>query len=144
MTENLKSLVGKKVLKIFMNEDCLKFETDGGSFTFTTEGDCCSQSVFYDFIGVKKLLENGPIISVKEIPLSVDDSADQKMYQDSVSGYGFEIVTEHPTFGEMTSVFSFRNYSNGYYGGSLCDALNVDVSPEITDDVLETASYKNP
>jgi hypothetical protein len=142
MTENLKSLVGKKVLKIFMNEDYLKFETDGGSFTFETEGDCCSQSVFYDFIGVKKLLENGPIISIRMI--YPDPSNDKKMYQESVNAYGCELVTEHPTFGEMTSVFSFRNYSNTYYGGWIQDTEDQDVSPEITDDVLETASYKNP
>ena len=31
--------------------------------------------------------------------------------------YGYKIVTAHPVFGEVTSVLSFRNSSNGYYGG---------------------------
>lgn len=137
------NLVGKKILKIFLNENYLKFETDAGNFVFTTYGDCCSQSVFYDFIGVKKLFENGPVVSVREVKdLQADEATDKKMYQECPAAYGFEIVTEHPTFGEMTSVFSFRNYSNGYYGGWIEEMDDCKVSPEIFDDVLETVPEK--
>lgn len=124
-----------------MNEYYLKFNTDDGNVVFGVSGDCCSHSYFHDFIGVKKLFENGKVLSVKEI----DPGCGSKNKNDGdvcVSVYGFEIVTEHPTFGEQTSVFSFRNSSNGYYGGSLDYSDDREVSPEIFDDVLEAAHEK--
>lgn len=141
-------LFGKKVNKIFMNEDYLKFETDKGNVVFSVDSDCCSQSVFYDFYGVKKLLNNGSIVSAKAIELQPSDivrgdgyDTDKKSYQESISVYGFEIVTIDPKLNlEVTSVFSFRNYSNGYYGGNLENSGNRKVSPEIFDDVVETIS----
>jgi hypothetical protein len=140
-SENLYKLVGKKIIRIFINEDYLKFETDGGPFVFRVEGDCCSRSVFYDLIGTKKLLENGPVLAVKELELGDGEEKDdrKKDYHDSaISLYGYAITTEHPEFGEQTSVFSFRNYSNGYYGGWMEAASDREVFPEVTDDVLET------
>lgn len=140
---DIEDLVGKKILRIFMNEEYLKFTTDKGNIVYTVEGDCCSKSVFYDFIGVKKLLNNGPVVSVKEIPLEINNDEDKKKYQESIQCYGYEIVTNDPEFGEVTSVFSFRNYSNGYYGGSLEEFKNdIEVTPEIFDDILETEEYK--
>ena len=134
-------LVGKKVLRIYMNEDFLKFETDKGNVVFGVDGDCCSASVFYDFFGVKKLLNNGAITEVKEVELTKDDKADKNLerFEDSVECYGYQITTEDKELGLVTSVFSFRNYSNGYYGGSLEEAPDDKiVLPEITDDVYET------
>jgi len=134
----LKELVGKKVKKIFMNEDYLKFETDQGNFVFSTYGDCCSKSVFYDFYGVKELLKNGKITEVKEVSLTVDDRMDIKQYQESISVYGYQLTTEDKEWGDRTSVFSFRNYSNRYYGGSLEESSDREVLPELTDDLVAT------
>ena len=131
-------LVGCKVNRIFMNEDNLKFETDKGNIVFFVSGDCCSRSVFYDFIGVKKIIGN-TIIKVEEIDLiEGDKTTDNKNYQESISVYGFRLITNDSQFGEVSSVFSFRNYSNGYYGGCLYDTEDVEVNPEIFDDVIET------
>ena len=141
--EPIQHLVGKKIQKVFMNEDCLKFETDRGNVIFTVEGDCCSHSYFHDFIGVKKLLENGHVVSAKEIELAdaEDNTADTD--GDYLQFYGFEIVTVHPTFGDQTSVFSFRNSSNGFYGGWMrYEEQDRNVQPEITDDVLEASAVK--
>ena len=135
---SIKSLVGKKVLKIFMNEQFLKFVTDKGNVCFTVEGGCCSQSVFYDFIGVDKLLKNGEIILAEEIELNPDLSKDTKNYQESTSVYGYRLITKDNVLGEVSSVFSFRNYSNGYYGGWMYKCSDAEVSPEIFEDVLET------
>lgn len=143
--KNLEELVGSRVIKIFMNEEDLKFVTDRGNIVLGVDGDCCSQSVFYDFYGVKKLLAGNVIVSIKEIELHPSDlkettygEEDKKSYQECISVYGYEIVTLDPVLGEVTSVFSFRNYSNGYYGGALEDADNRTVLPEITEDVIET------
>lgn len=137
---NTERLVGRTIKKIFMNEDYLKFETDLGNIAFRVDGDCCSSSYFHDFIGVKKLLAGNPVVSVKSVSLTENDSkvhVNRNDYEE-IECYGYQIVTEDPQLGEVTSVFSFRNSSNGYYGGSLENADdNVEVESEITDDVLE-------
>lgn len=149
---DLSDLVGKKILRVYMNEKYLRFDTDAGAFTYTVEGDCCSRSKFYDFVGVRKLLNNGPVTAVREINLdpaqdllSAHDykrKADEYL-EDSIQVYGFAITTESKYYGEMTSVFSFRNYSNGYYGGWMEKAENREVQPEIKDDVAETVPFSS-
>lgn len=141
--KDIERLVGRTIKKIYMNEVNLKFETDLGDIVFQVYGDCCSSSYFHDFIGVEKLLQGTPVVSVKAIDLETSDSkvpVNRNDY-DSVQCYGYEIVTEDPQFGEVTSVFSFRNSSNGYYGGSLENANDdTEVQPEITTDVLEAVA----
>lgn len=132
----IKDLIGKSVKKIFLNTEYLKFETDDGDFTYTVTGDCCSHSFFYDFYGVKNLLENGKVIDVKEVELSPERMI-PKPENDSLQFYGYQITTKSKDFGEVTSVFSFRNDSNGYYGGSLDKTENINVQPEITEDIIE-------
>lgn len=141
MKDCIERLVGKKIQKIFMNEDYLKFETNGGPVVFYVSGDCCSHSYFHDFIGVKKLLENGKVMGARAIPLGVVGK--NKNYDEVIQSYGYEIVTENPTFGEQTSVFSFRNSSNGYYGGEMSKAdPRAIVLPEVTDDVIEAVPHR--
>ena len=147
----LKRLIGSRVKKIFLNEDYLRFETDKGNFNFCVDGDCCSLSVFYDFFGVKKLLSGNEIVGVSEVDLKptditqdeYGDDKDKKSYQESIQVYGYQIFTKDPVLGEVTSVLSFRNYSNGCYGGSLEDDKDGLVMPEIFDDVLETVENPN-
>lgn len=141
----IERLVGRTIKRIYMNEDYLKFETNLGNIVFTVSGDCCSHSYFHDFIGVNKLLRGTPVVSVESIDLKTTDSKVpvNRNDDDEIKCYGYEIVTEDPQFGEVTSVFSFRNSSNGYYGGSLESALDdTVVEPEITDDVLEAVTPK--
>lgn len=146
----LEKLVGSIVQKIYFNEEYLKFETDKGTFIFTVEGDCCSSSMFYDFYGVKKLLKGNPVISTKAIDLDASDvkvdgeySTDKKSSDESIQVYGYELVTKDSILGEVTSVLSFRNYSNGYYGGWMQEESgDTKVLPEITDDVVETVEWK--
>jgi hypothetical protein len=124
--ETLHELVGKIICKIYISEQYLIFHIDDGSkFGYMADADCCSQSVFYDFLGVKKLLKNNPVISTKQLPLKgfcyqdKEWKKDRCKLQEYVLIYGYEIVTCDEKFGEVTSVFSFRNYSNGGYGGNL-------------------------
>lgn len=140
--EKMEEMIGASVKRIFITQDHLQFETDKGSFAFSVDGDCCSHSVFYDFYGVLNLLNNGKITEVKEVNLDPRD----KDYNDVRNGYdsqdikiyGVQFTTESDEYGQMTSVFSFRNYSNGYYGGSLKVApISVNPAGEITDDVTE-------
>lgn len=131
--EALNQLVGATVKQIFMNENLLRFITDKGSCTFRVTGDCCSQSYFYDFIGVDKLLKNGAIKLIESILLDEPQDIDAAKGE-VVKAYGFRFITEDLEFGEVSSVMSFRNDSNGYYGGSLENVLDQEVSPEIIQD----------
>lgn len=133
--EHLEVLVGKKVQRLFMSDDYLKFQTDGGDFAFRVDGDCCSSSYFYDFYGVENLLKNGPIKAVEEIDLK--DDGKRRKDDEEISCYGYRLTTESPEFGEVSSVMSFRNSSNGYYGGSIEKAPNFGiVAPEIIKDFI--------
>ena len=133
--DNVNDLVGKTIKAIYMDTDKLVSDTDAGLIAYVVDGDCCSTSYFYDFQGVKKLLAGNPVISTKAIDLEAPDDEDSRK-GDVVEAYGFEIVTEDPQFGEVTSVFSFRNDSNGYYGGTLYRADSAEPMPkrQITDD----------
>jgi len=141
-----KKLIGSTLNKIFFSSDYLILETDKGTFTYSVKGECCSSSVFYDFIGVKKIL-NKKIVGVKEIveDEEIKDENDYNLkkypdsFDDSIRIYGYRITVEDEKFGELSAVFSFRNYSNGYYGGEMYEYQgSIKNIPEIKDDVLET------
>lgn len=133
----MKELIGKKIKKIFMDGEYLKFQTDKGDVLYQVTGDCCSVSYFHDFIGVENLLKNGEVKSVEPIDMSTLEATDRKKCckkceeSECLSYYGFRITTEDPKFGEVSSVLSFRNDSNGYYGGSL------DVANSVPEDLPE-------
>lgn len=115
----LARLVGRKIVSVDMGEDKLHFTDDSGDvLTYYVDGRCCSRSYFYDMHGKEKLLGNGPVVSVKEIELK-DPNSHEGRHDEYVKAYGYEIVTEHSKWGEQTTVFSFRNDSNGYYGGEM-------------------------
>jgi hypothetical protein len=137
--KNIEVLNGAKVTKIWMDEDSLTFETDKGLIAFAVEGDCCSTSVFYDFYGVDNLLKNGPITEIEDIDLEITGD-DKDSDDDCVKVYGVRLTTVSDEFGPMSSVFSFRNYSNGYYGGSLIDGEPNTNAPELTEDCVSTQS----
>lgn len=135
-----KVLPGKVIKKIFFDKQNLRLETDLGNFTYEVDGDCCSHSEFWDFYGVKNLI-GSRVISVSEVEL--DPSTGSRRpdgNDDSTQYYGYKIVAENEKWGEITAVFSFRNISNGYYGGSLRDGgREMDNVPQIKSDVTEAA-----
>ena len=134
-------IIGHKIDQIEFTEDLLVFWSGRDTFAFTVYGDCCSDSYFYDFHGVRNLLESGPIIGTATIHLAPESLFPR--YQDEVACYGYKLVAEHPTWGEITAVLSFRNDSKGYYGGEMQYIGKRDTDQPIqfiTDDVLETDS----
>src|SRR5258708_242338 len=141
METELKDLIGKKVNKVYINEIYLRFDTDGGIFTYEVEGDCCSSSYFYDFFGLDNLIKNGIIKEIKEVELHPYDilktnwgMKDSKHEDSDIEVYGFQITTECKDYGDVTSVFSFRNSSNGYYGGSINKSNFKEELPELIKD----------
>lgn len=138
----LGTMVGRSVQRIWMTEEYLVFRmNDGQDVAFTVYGDCCSHSYLWDFLGVRNLLDNGPIIQVAEIVMPEVPESEEL---GCTRWYGYRFTTEHPLFGEVSSVLSFRNDSNGYYGGEMesIDVGHVEMSTfqhELTEDCLGTA-----
>lgn len=127
MRNELINLVGKRVKKVFIDDDCLVFETDKGNIGYVVEGDCCSRSYFHDFIGVKNLFGK-EVKAVEEIEVDKSHTKKEAEEKEETQWYGYRIITEDAIFGEMSSVFSFRNESNGYYGGMITE---LDPEPKI-------------
>lgn len=114
-----KNLITKTIEAIYMNADQLIFEVEDGYVSFVVDGDCCSYSTFYDFLGIKNILGK-KVLVVEEIDVDISPKEiDDDDINDSIEVYGFRIIVEDEVYGELTGVFSFRNFSNGYYGGSL-------------------------
>lgn len=122
--EAMREMIGFKIKKVLMSTEYLVFvgENQIGrkEFIYTVEGDCCSHSYFYDFYGMKKLVNdsNGVVTQINDKNLTEPDDANFRAGE-VVAVYGIEIVTDHEYYGSQTSVLSFRNDSNGYYGGNL-------------------------
>ena len=149
----LEQLQGDVIEKIYMSEDMLIIQTNKRIASFNVEGDCCSYSVFYDFIGVKGLLGK-TILSIEPVALEASDITehtseygydvykDKKGEDENIEVYGYQINYLDPIYGERTAVFSFRNYSNGYYGGwmngNIISKLPEKLPPLIKDDVFQT------
>lgn len=145
---DLDALVGKKITNIRMDENYLIFHTDTNeTVSFTVEGDCCSNSYFFDFYGVRQLLDAGKVTSTEEVSLSPGDPGYRAETFENGVGYddwedtkvyGFRISAVHPLFGEISGILSFRNDSNGYYGGWMYGTVIADPEsvPELTDDKI--------
>lgn len=142
------AIVGKTITGILFGEHYLTLETTEGDIYLTVEGDCCSNSYFFDFYGVANLLRS-KVIRFEQVELSPGDvgyheeTYDVSKVQDDWVGnfvqvYGYRFITEHPLFGELTSVLSFRNESNGYYGGwmILAKEAKVDNQERLTADKI--------
>lgn len=115
--DGLQGLIGKVVTGILMDEETLTFETNKGYVVYWVEAECCSSSYFFDFYGVERLL-GSEVVNFEEVELSKGDVGyNESTYSTGYDVYGFRITTIHPLFGEVSSVLSFRNENNGYYGG---------------------------
>ena len=127
------------IQEIGVSPEFLYIKTDEDATCLGTYGDCCSSTDIHDVIGVKKVLKTGPIVGFRETKASEYCEGYVGPWDDSVQNYGLEIVVDHPEFGEVTCVVSYRNNSNGYYGGNLeYDGMNKPLGvTQIFDDALD-------
>ena len=101
------------------NDRTLVFRTDAGEVKWSVDGDCCSESLFTDVrindvIGrritkVRELNMVDPLLAPGNLTASLD-------LQDVEQVYGLVIEA-----GDASGLIVHRNYSNGYYGGSLSE-----------------------
>jgi len=134
------AIIGKTIKSIRYDDQHLYLIFEDDYLSLSVYGTCCSSSYFYDFYGVEKVL-NHKITDFQEIEL---DPTDLKASHSGgvIQVYGYKIVCENGVGDDYwydsqpTAVFSFRNDSNGYYGGSLETGGELDETvPEITKDV---------
>jgi hypothetical protein len=148
----------KTVEAVFMDEKNLTFVTDSGDVSFAVAGECCSKSYFFDFYGIKNLL-GSKVVKFEKVDLSPGDPGyNKRTYNTKPKGnlkgkaakkaqeeprvftkvYGYRFTTLHPIFGPVSSVLSFRNDSNGYYGGRMEESLKYikDESARLTKDKI--------
>lgn len=148
-TREYDALIGARIWAIHMDESQLVFDTDRGRIGYHVEGDCCSTSYFFDFYGVANLLAGEPVTAFEAVDLAPGDVGYRPETWEQGVGvicrdaeeiqvYGYRLTTTHPTFGEVSAVVSFRNSSNGYYGGwmSLMGNPRIDGLKPVTEDVI--------
>jgi hypothetical protein len=123
-----KQIVGQKFLGAEkINDHEIRITHEGGSFDVGVEGDCCSDSVFYDLVipsqcvgeEIIDLLENGDgYDKVLREPLLSEDEVYKMGWPDGE--YGFECasiwdIILRTKSGEI--LLRHANNSNGYYDG---------------------------
>ena len=133
-------LEGRIVASISANTECINlYFEDGTSLGLVVSGDCCSHSYWHDLIGVNHLLEGARIVKCQEMLLG---EREIEPYCEYTKAYALKIVSEHPVWGEVTTIFAFRNDSNGYYGGECTVGPILDGTWPVTGDVLNVAELE--
>jgi hypothetical protein len=128
-----KKIIGAKLRGVFRTADnSLRIETDRGNIFVSVEGDCCSSSIFYDFI-VPEECYGAEIINFD------DWNRDGKVLDEAyVTKKAEEVCGEDNWYSECLSIWDiiFKtkngdvllrhvNSSNGYYDGYVnisCDS----------------------
>lgn len=128
MHSGIESLRGRKVVAARFDDDTLSIETDTGNLAYVVHGDCCSESWWHLFDGVKNLI-GGTVVGFFEGDASDIDENDGRGRQESESIYSIGIVTD-----KGTSRIVFRNSSNGYYGGWIQQGEYSASGTPLTDD----------
>jgi uncharacterized protein (TIGR02996 family) len=128
------SLIGRtiKQVRFDSNGDCLMIDTDSGSIRYEVEGDCCSESWFYRFLNPENLI-NEKLLFVMEGRTDDIDPDDGLGRQESESIYGYSLVTA-----KGICEITFRNSSNGYYGGWMAPT-QIDTTPNESFQVLDSS-----
>ena len=133
--DKLAPLVGAKLTGASIDDDAqhwLVLHTDAGDMALEAEGDCCSESWFYEITGLADLF--GHAITGGETTPGVDATDDiTRQEYDQI----YSLTLEAAGAGRADIVF--RNSSNGYYGGW----LNVhNAAPDDVRLVPITGDYK--
>lgn len=109
---DLKELIGKKVLTVFMNNNKDKFSIffdDNTTARFHVEGDCCSSS-WIEHLTYPDDLKEAEILDITEQTMEAREDPEYEYLQVYETRF-------RTTKGDI--VLEYRNSSNGYYGGYL-------------------------
>ena len=110
-------MVGRRLAGITVSGDGQKHVLtldNGEAVTVSGYGDCCAWTYLHDITGLDKAV--GPIVGVEpdvERRGGYGDDGDWEV----IDALGWKMVTDHPEFGPVTTVFAGRCEHNGYYSG---------------------------
>jgi hypothetical protein len=113
------SIIGKRIASVRLcgAKDRIVFAfTDGTARAFGVEGDCCSTS-WIEHLEAPNDIAGATLLSVEDSGQVGDDIEQDEQECDVVRVYNTRFRTDR---GDV--VLEFRNSSNGFYGGYLCDA----------------------
>lgn len=127
-----KLIIGAKLQRVVRTDpDALRIETDRGNIFVSVSGDCCSHSIFYDFI-VPEECYGAEIIDFDDW-----DRESQVSDEDYVTKKAEEVCGENNWYSDCLSIWDvvFKttngnvllrhvNSSNGYYDG--CVSISCD------------------
>ena len=130
MSKNI--LIGKKVDKLFINQDktIIKVQCGDLFIDLITDADCCSETWIEHTSDLISLVGHS-ITGVEEVTLGEV----MPTRQDYDQLYAFKITHDGCYYGDCG--IEFRNSSNGYYGGTLYIAAStgtLEGFSEITED----------
>jgi hypothetical protein len=114
LESDLDGLMDKTIESVLISKDEGTLAFDVGEddlIYFQVDGDCCSESWFSDIFCMPNLYSR--VIKVEDIELEDKyKTEDGRCRQESDLVYGYRITTM-----KGVAIISFRNSSNGYYGG---------------------------
>jgi hypothetical protein len=109
--------IGRQVMRVRLSSerDAIVLDLDNGdTLGAAVEADCCSQTEICHLSGVSVLLRY-PITGFSDDDLpNPADRPEAEWPQEAERLYGLTVKTAGGVF-----TIDYRNYSNGYYGGSL-------------------------
>lgn len=137
----LSQIIGETVEEISINEDYLKIYTKSNkTFVYEVDGQCCSHSYFSEITNVTSLLAGHKITGIRELEIvyGVEGLRPSENDNEDVKVYGYLILSD-PNL--QPALLTFRNASNGYYGGyishsdfEILNGRHTDRKHKVTDD----------
>ncbi len=108
----MKELINKKIENIYVTESELLFETEDSFIKYHVNADCCSNSYYSEIMHPDSILKH-VVTSIEEL----EEECGEPTIQNSDTLYGYKISSDKQE-GLSNCIITFRNSSNGYYGGS--------------------------
>ena len=125
LPQTIKPLIGKTIISVYRSGDSevmVNF-SDGGSVFIDVEGDCCSESIFYEIEDRNGVC--GELIDIVEKSETdeMTDSEEEAIAKIKDAGFGIyleELSIWNVVLKTTTGIIILRhlNSSNGYYDGS--------------------------
>lgn len=123
LPQTIKPLIGKTIISVYRSGDSevmVNF-SDGGSVFIDVEGDCCSESIFYEIEDRGGI--GGALIDILEKSGAEEDDEDKAVEKLKAGDFGIyleQLSIWNVVLKTTTGIVILRhlNSSNGYYDGS--------------------------
>lgn len=109
----MQELIDKVIKEIYVNETGLIFITDSDErLYYQVDGGCCSSSYFSEIMHPESILGH----RIVKVDALEQESGEPTIQEEDII-YAYRITSDRE-LGLSNCIVTFRNSSNGYYGGS--------------------------